>query len=330
MSTMNTRFDVRISWMPGARAVPLMICLAFGCASAPPTPEATQTTTVTPTVQQKMFTSPEEAVEVLIEAAENGDAAALAEIFGPDGMDLVATDDPVLDKNQAAEFAAEARIKTEIVRDPENPDVATLVVGPDDWPSPIPIVNDGGSWRFDTEAGRQEILFRRIGENELDAIEICYGYVEAQYEYARYKYGDARINQYARRIISTPGTRDGVTWQAEDGTWEGPVGEAIARVIAEGYTERFTPYHGYYYKVLTGQGPDAPLGEMNFVVGGVMIGGFALVAAPADYEVTGVKTFIVSHNGVVYEQDLGPTTLDHFRAMERYNPDSSWDPVAEE
>ena len=330
MSTMIGRIDVPIfGWLRSA-APPLMICLVLGCASAPSAPEPTQTTTATPTVQQKMFNSPEEAVEALIEAAENGDTAALAEIFGPDGMDLVVTGDPVLDKNQAAEFAAETRIKTEIVRDPENPGVATLVVGPDDWPAPIPIVNDGGSWRFDAEAGRQEILFRRIGENELDAIEVCRGFVEAQYDYAFERPEGVRPSQFAQRIVSSPGKRDGLAWQREDGSWEGPVGEAIAQIIAEGYSERYKPFHGYYFKVLKGQGPDAPMGEMDFVVGGIMIGGFALVAAPADYEVTGVMTFIVSHNGVVYQKDLGPTTLDQFRAMELYNPDSSWAPVSEE
>jgi len=140
------------------------------------------------------------------------------------------------------------------------------------------------------------------------------------------------VNQYAQRIISTPGRQDGLAWQAPDGTWQGPVGEAIARVIAEGYidTERYDPYHGYYFKVLKGQGPAAPLGEMDFVVKGVMIGGFALVAAPAEYEVTGVKTFIVSHDGVVYEKDLGPDTLDQARVMDRFNPDPTWDPVADQ
>ena len=279
--------------------------------------------------QQKVFATVEAASAALIQAAEEGDAAAMMEIFGPDGIDLVKTGDPVLDSNQAAEFAAEARIKTQLVWNPEHPEIVTLEVGADDWPLPIPIVNEDGTWRFDTEAGREEILLRRIGENEIDAIEICLGFVEAQYEYAQKKHGDSRINQYAQNIISTPGTRDGLAWQTEDGRWGGPVGEGIARVIAEGYTERYTPYHGYYFKVLTGQGPAAPMGEMDFVVGDVMIGGFALAAAPADYEVTGVMTFIVSHNGIVYEKDLGTETLELFRSMERYNPDDTWSPVSE-
>jgi len=141
------------------------------------------------------------------------------------------------------------------------------------------------------------------------------------------KHDGAQVNQYAQRIISTPGKQDGLAWQAADGSWQGPVGEGVARVIAEGYSERTQPYHGYFFKVLKGQGPAAPLGEMDFLVDGAMIGGFALVAAPAEYGVTGVKTFIVSHSGIVYEKDLGPTTLEQFKAMDRYNPDSGWTPV---
>jgi hypothetical protein len=161
-------------------------------------------------------------------------------------------------------------------------------------------------------------------------MEICRGYVEAQHEYALEKRDGALVNQYAQRVVSSPGRQDGLAWQAPDGTWQGPVGETIARVIAEGYTNKMTPYHGYYFKILKGQGPAAPLGEMDFLVQGMMIGGFALVAAPAEYEVTGVKTFIVSHSGIVYEKDLGPGTLEEFQKMERYNPDATWSPVPDE
>jgi len=151
--------------------------------------------------------------------------------------------------------------------------------------------------------------------------------VEAQQEYASERRGGAMLNQYAQRMISTPGKQDGLAWKDPDGTWQGPVGEVIAGFISEGYTDRYEPFHGYYFKVLKAQGPAAPLGQMDFVVGGAMIGGFALVAAPADYRVSGVKTFIVSHDGVVYEKDLGPKTVDQFGAMKRYNPDSTWQPV---
>ena len=189
---------------------------------------------------------------------------------------------------------------------------------------------EGDKWSFDAKAGRQELLYRRIGSNELDAIEICHGYVEAQHEYALQPREGYDVNQYAQRIVSTPGKQDGLAWQNPDGTWGGPIGEKIARAIEQGYTSRAEPYHGYFFKILKGQGPAAPLGEMDFVVKGVMIGGFALVAAPAEYGVTGVKTFIVSHDGVVYEKDFGPATLDEFKKMERFNPDRSWKPVPED
>jgi len=202
-----------------------------------------------------------------------------------------------------------------------------VVVGDDGWPLPIPIVKTNGSWRFDSAAGKDEILARRIGRNELDAIEICRGYVEAQHEYALKTRQGYDVNQYARRIVSTPGTQDGLAWQREDGTWDGPIGEKIARAIEQGYSNRSNPYHGYFFKPLTGQGAAAPHGELDFEQHGVMIGGFGLVAAPAEYRVTGLKTFIVSHDGVVYEKDLGPTTLAEFEKMQRFNPDASWKPV---
>jgi len=278
---------------------------------------------------QRTFDTPRLAADALIAAAADYDVAALKEILGPAGVDLVVTEDPVQDRNQGAAFAAQAREKSEIVLDAKNPNRATLVIGNEDWPSPIPIVRKNGKWSFDAKAGRKEILHRRIGRNELDAIGLCHSFVEAQHEYAFQKRDGSGVNQYAQRMISTPGKQDGLAWRNPDGTWGGPLGEEIAGVIAEGYSDRLKPYHGYYFKVLRGQGPAAPLGQMDFVVNGVMIGGFALVAAPADYRVTGVKTFIVSHGGVVYEKDLGKNTLETFRAMERFNPDKSWTPVKE-
>jgi hypothetical protein len=278
---------------------------------------------------QKTFATPEQAVDALVAAAEKFDVPALTEILGPDGEDLVSSEDAVQDKKQAQAFAAKAREKTKIVRDKAKPTAATVVIGHDDWPAPIPVVQKNGRWMFDTKAGRREILFRRIGRNELDAIEVCHGYVEAQHEYALTKHDGATVNQYAQKIVSSPGKQDGLAWQGSDGSWQGPVGESIARVIAEGYTDKLEPFHGYYFKVLKGQGPAARLGEMDFLVKGAMIGGFALAATPADYEVTGIKSFIVSHDGIVYEKDLGPKGLDQFKAMDRYNPDKTWSRVRE-
>jgi Protein of unknown function (DUF2950) len=277
-------------------------------------------------VQQRRFSSPDEAAAALIQAAERFDQPALVEILGSEGKPLVSSKDSVQDRNRAREFASTAQAQHRIELDSSRTS-ATLLVGAGEWPVPFPIVEEDGTWRFDAEAGAHEILLRRIGQNELDAIEVCRGFVEAQREYARTRHDGALVNQYAQRIISSPGKRDGLAWKAANGTWEGPVGEGIARVIAEGYRDGLEPYHGYYFKVLKGQGPAAPLGEINFVTKGMMIGGFALVAAPAEYLVTGVKTFIVSHDGIVYEQDLGPKTLEVFRVMERYNPDSTWTPV---
>jgi hypothetical protein len=264
-----------------------------------------------------------------VAAAERFDVPALREILGWPGEDLIASEDTVLDRMNATAFAQEARTSLRLERDSTGT-VVTLNVGTDDWPLPIPLVADGGRWRFDAAAGRDEILRRRVGNNELDAIQICRGYVEAQKAYALVKHDGALVNQYAQRIISTPGKQDGLAWRTADGTWAGPVSEGIAQAIADGYTSRAQPFHGYYFKVLKGQGPAAPLGELDFVVQGAMIGGFALVAAPADYGVTGVMTFIVSHDGIVYQKDLGDRTLEAFQAMERYNPDSTWTVVPED
>jgi len=278
---------------------------------------------------QRTFDTPREAADALIAAAADFDIPALKEVLGPAGEDLVVTEDPVQDRNQGAAFAAMAREKSEIVLDAKNPNRAILVIGNEDWPAPIPIVRKSGKWSFDAKAGRTEILHRRIGRNELDAIELSRAFVEAQREYAFQKRDGSGVNQYAQRIISTPGKQDGLVWRNPDGTWGGPLGEEFAGAIAEGYSEAARPYHGYYFRVLRGQGPAALLGQMDFVLNGLMIGGFALVAAPADYRVTGVKTFIVSQAGVVYERDLGKNTLETFRAMERFNPDKSWTPVKE-
>jgi hypothetical protein len=273
---------------------------------------------------QKAFATPKQASEALIRAAETFDLPELKEILGPDGEDLVASEDPVQDKNIAAAFASKAHEKNQVTVDPKNSRRAILSVGNDEWPVPIPLVKKEGKWSFDSKAGRQEILFRRIGGNELDAIQICRGYVEAQSVYAMEKHDNVEVNQYAQRIVSAPGKHDGLAWQNSDGTWGGPVGEGVAKALEQGYTNRSQPYHGYYFKILKGQSSSAPLGQMNFMVEGAMIGGFALVAAPAEYRVTGVKTFIVSYEGIVYEKDLGPNTLEMFKNMELYDPDKTW------
>ncbi len=282
------------------------------------------TTATNGAVAPKTFANLQEAADALVDASEKFDTAALEQIFGSAGKDIVLTGETPRDRELAAAFAAQAREKKSIVVDPQNKDRALLSVGSEDWPFAAPLRKQGGMWFFDAAAGRKELLYRRIGSNELDAIEICRGYVEAQQEYASQKRNGSRVNQYAQRIVSTPGRQDGLAWQNPDGTWDGPVGEKIAKIIEKGYTGPPEPYHGYFFKILKGQGPAAPLGEIDFLVKDVMIGGFALVAAPAEYGVTGVKTFIISHDGIVYEKDFGPETLNAFKSMERYNPDQSW------
>jgi len=293
-------------------------------------PKAKSDAAASSQAKQKGFDTPKQAADGLIQAAELFDVPALKDILGPDGEDLITSEDVVLDKNRAIAFAAKAKENNSIEVDKKNPNRATLSVGNEDWPVPIPIVKRKGKWYFDSKAGRDEILLRRIGENELDAIEICRGFVEAQDEYAEQKHDDSKVNQYAQRVISTPGKQDGLAWQNPDGTWGGPVGEGIAKALAQGYTDKTQPYHGYYFKILKGQGPAAPLGQIDFVVEGAMIGGFALAATPAQYRVTGVKTFIVSHDGVVYEKDLGPDSLKVFKSMDRFNPDKTWNPTGDQ
>src|SRR5213082_2276242 len=275
--------------------------------------------------QRKQFDTPKQAADALIQVAANLDVAAAKEILGPHGDDIVASEDPVMDKNRATEFANKAKEKTSVEVDKKNPSHAILLVGNDDFPLPIPIVKQKGKWFFDTKVGREEILNRRVGANELNAIEICRGFAEAQHEFAQEKHDDSKVNQYAQHILSTPGKHDGLAWQNQDGTWEGPVGEEVAKALQEGYSaQRGQAYHGYYFKVLKGQGPAAPMGQMDFIVKDAMIGGFALAAAPAEYRVTGVQTFIIGPDGVVYEKDLGPDTLKTFQSMDRYNPDKTW------
>lgn len=285
-----------------------------------------QTTIAT---KAKSFKTAQEAADALVDAAEKYDETSLIQILGPDSYDIIHTGEPARDREVAQQFAAQARAKNHVAIQPGNSRRAFLNIGDDDWPFPVPLVKGPAGWSFDARAGRLEILYRRIGGNELSAIQICRGYVEAQHEYALIKRG-AGVNQYAQRIISTPGTQDGLAWQNADGKWDGPIGENVAKAIARGYTSRTEPFHGYFFRVLKGQGPAAPLGQLDFVVKGVMIGGFALVAFPAQYRVTGVQTFIVSHDGVVYQKDLGPKTAELASIMERFNPDKTWTPVLEQ
>lgn len=301
---------------PAVRAIMVAGALAITCVT---TPVRSAAQAPGPT----RFATPEQAVEAVIKAAASGTPAMLT-LLGPDGKDLVATGDAVQDQKDRDDFVRLAKEKATIVKDPAFPNRAVLLIGNDGFPAAIPMIQTNGKWSWSSVEGRYEILVRRIGANELDAIAVCRGYVDAQQEYAAADPDKTGVIQYAQRIISTPGKRDGLYWKGETGGPESPIGEAVARAIAQGYTSKSEPYHGYFYKVLTAQGSSAPLGAMDFLVRGKMIGGFALVAWPAQYRVTGVQTFIVSHDGIVYQRDLGADTTKIASAMTRYDPDKGW------
>jgi hypothetical protein len=322
---MKTKIDIMTSSKVCAIACAIVSSVVLVVTSQG-APEPKQDATAAAQPKGKEFDTPKQAADALTQAAESFDTGQLKDILGPDSEDIIASEDPVQDKNRAAKFAAKAKEKMSVEIDKKHPNQAIVVVGNDDFPLPIPLVKQKGKWFFDMKVGREEILNRRVGENELNAIEICRGFDEAQHEYAQEKHDGSKVNQYAQRIVSSPGKHDGLAWQNSDGTWGGPVGEEVAKALQQGYTQQSQPqpYHGYYFKVLKGQGPAAPMGQMDFVVEGAMIGGFALAAAPAEYRVTGVMTFIVGPDGVVYQKDLGPDTLKTFQSMDRYNPDKTW------
>jgi len=278
----------------------------------------------TPAAAQKTFDTPQQAAEALVAAAEKDDIESLLQIFGKDGKDLVSSGDPVEDKNIRKSFVEKAREKMQLTADPQNPKRILLLIGADSWPMPVPIVRKSGKWLFDSKQGREEMLARRIGGNELDAIALLRGYVEAQKEYASQEHDGSGIHQYAQTMVSNPGKHDGLSWRNADGSVGGPIGDLVAQALAAGYTKKSEPYNGYYFRTLTAQGPAAPLGARDYIVNGMMIGGFAAVAWPARYGVTGVQTFMVSHDGIVYQKDLGPNTAKIAPTIKRYNPDKSW------
>jgi hypothetical protein len=271
---------------------------------------------------QQNFNSPEEAFNALVAATKTEDNRGLTQVLGRNGLDLLVSGDPVADRSQRQQFLSAYDARHEISRDG---DKAYLVVGEDKFPLPVPLVQKGGSWRFDAVAARQEILFRRIGRNELDTIQTVLAYVDAQNDFADNN-KSGKFNVYAERIISDPGKHNGLYWPAAAGEEQSPLGELFAEASGEGYHagRGQAPYHGYYYKILRRQGPTAPGGAVDYIVRGQMIGGFALVAWPAEYGNSGVKTFVVNHEGVVFEKDLGPRTERIASRMTEFNPDHTW------
>jgi hypothetical protein len=278
----------------------------------------------------KGFASAEAAGSALIAAAEKFDTAAIREMLGPGSDDIIDTGEPFRDKEVVMEFGSLGRTKQNVSLDPRTKTRAFLEVGEDNWPFPVPIVKSGTQWYFDTAAGRQELINRRIGSNEYDAMNICDRFVDAELDYAATKHEGARVNQYAEKIISSPGKQDGLAWQNPDGTWAGHITDETAKMLANVYMGPGTPFRGYRFKVLKAQGPAAQGGAFDYMQDGALIGGFALVAYPSTYQVTGVRSFIVNHEGVIYEKDLGPNTPRIVEFMEAFNPDRTWTPVPED
>jgi len=270
---------------------------------------------------QKTFTSAEDASAALVAATQSNDEKAILDILGTDGNQIVSSGDETEDASSRANFVQSYQEMHRLVKEPDG--TTTLYVGAENWPTPIPLVNDGNSWYFDTEAGKKEILYRRIGQNEISTIIVCQELVQAEKGYH-----STNHKEYARRIFSKEGQHDSLYWKAADGEVQSPIGPLVAWAVAEDHAESqdgaLTPYRGYYYRILTRQGRSGPGGAKNYVVNGKMTGGFAFVAYPAEYRSSGVMTFIVNEDGVVYERDLGNKTAVLAKAMKEYNPDSRW------
>jgi len=269
---------------------------------------------------QQSFGNPDQAAAALATAVKSGAKQDILKVLGPDGDDIVSSGDEVADAEARNKFTSAYDAKHSVKVDGKK---ASLVVGSDDFPFPIPLVHNKAGWEFDAEEGRQEILFRRIGRNELDTIQTCLAFVDAENEYGDKDHGDG-VGAYAQRIVSSPGKLDGLYWKSEAN--DSPLGALAAEAAAEGYQAggEPQPYHGYYYRILTGQGQSAPGGALSYVIKGKMIGGFALVAWPAEYGNSGVTTFIVNHAGVVYQKDLGKDTEAIAKRMIWFDPDRSW------
>ena len=275
--------------------------------------------------KQKTFEKPEDAVEALVKALRDGSEKELLAIFGPGSETLISSGDKIDDRERRENFV---RLYGEANRlEPAGDRKVIIHIGKNDWPFPIPIVKAGESWRFDTKQGREEILNRRIGENELDAIQTCLAIVDSQREYAAVDRDGDGLLEYAQKFYSTRGKMDGLYWEVKPGEKPSPLGPLVAKAQGEGYMPggKPAPYNGYFFRILTAQGKSAKGGAYSYLVKGKMVGGFAVVAYPATYAVSGVKTFIVNHEGVVYEKDLGLKTVKLAKSMKAYNPDKTWE-----
>jgi len=284
-------------------------------------------------VKQKSFQSPEEAGKALFDAAKAGDTKEMLMIFGPAGKEIISSGDEVADRTVRERFVKSYEAMNKLEKETDKKMI--LVVGNHDWPFPVPIVKKGEAWVFDTMAGKEELLNRRIGRNELNIIQTVLAVVDAQREYAMQDRNSDKLPEYAQKFRSTKGKKDGLYWEAKEGEEQSPLGNLAAQAVKEGYTpgkpgQGPQPYHGYYFKILKAQGKGAPGGAYDYVINGKMIGGFALVAYPAEYGASGIMTFIVNHDGVVYEKNLGKETGKIANAMTKYDPDKTWKKVEEQ
>jgi hypothetical protein len=276
---------------------------------------------------QQSFKSPEDAMTALVSATKDNWPKGVVAVLGSDGADIVSSGDKVADEEMRQKFLAAYDAKHEVKK--QGDEKAVMIIGTEDFPFPIPLARQGAAWQFDTAAGRLEVLYRRIGRNELAAIQACLAYVDAQNEYAEKNRAGAGGATYAQRIVSHSGKKDGLYWPTAPGEEASPLGELVAQATTEGYAiggER-APFHGYYYKILTRQGPMAAGGEVDYVVRGKMIGGFALVAYPAEYGNSGVMTFVVNYAGTVFQKDLGERTAKLAGRVTSFNPDQTWKKV---
>jgi hypothetical protein len=302
-------------WTIGIVLVGLLVVMVLSCGTA-----------LAAAPKQRAFTSPEKAASALIDALKADDVKALSSIFGPGSQDLISSGDPVADRRGREKFIKLYEEKSHIERVGEKKVVLNL--GNEDWPFPVPIVRVGKDWRFDTKAGRQEILCRRIGRNEISAIQVALAYVDAQREYALKDRDSNGLLEYARKFASSPGLKDGLYWEAKEGEERSPLGLLTAKAAYEGYggtqAGDVAPYHGYYYRILTAQGKHAAGGAYDYIVNDKMIGGFALVAYPARYSSSGVMTLIVNQDGVVYQKDRGKSTDKLAKNMKAFDPERTW------
>ncbi|MHA1518360.1 MAG: DUF2950 domain-containing protein [Alphaproteobacteria bacterium] len=299
---------LRLVWTLGVGTVLLIVCATSGLA-------------------QETFDTPDAAVGALIAAVKAGNRNEVLKILGPDGAEVISSGDDVADRNAGETFVAAFDEKHSL--ESEGDDATVLVVGSDDWPFPIPVVKSEGKWEFDTDAGLEEILLRRIGRNELSAMQAILAYVVAQNEYAAVDVDGRKPPSYAQRFLSSPGKKDGLYWLSDDEEDESPLGPLFAEATDEGYefSDQPRPYHGYYYRILTRQGPAAKGGAFDYIVDGRMIGGFGLIAYPAQYGNAGIMTFMINHDGVIFEKDLGPDTVEVVDEIDSFDPDDTWKTV---